>query len=257
MYIDLNADIGEGFGIYRFGQDEAILSVISSANIACGFHAGDPLHMAATVELCLANKVAIGAHPGYPDLAGFGRRDMTLSSEEIKSIIIYQAGALSAIAKSLGGSVSHVKPHGALYNKAAYDEKTANAVIEAVLRLEGPALIALASSPLVQMARQKGLRVYEEGFADRNYNQDGSLVGRNSSDAIISDPVVAADRAVKMVKEKKVISLSGQEVWLEVDTICIHGDNSLALQTANEIKRALNFNGISISQPVRSENTRR
>lgn len=249
MNIDLNADIGEGFGIYKFGQDEALLGFVSSANIACGFHAGDPLQMARTVEFCLKNEVAVGAHPGYPDLAGFGRREMTLSFDELKSMIIYQVGALSAIAKALGCDIKHVKPHGALYNKAATDEQTARALIEAVLSLEGPALVALAGSQLVKMARGNGLTVYEEGFADRNYNLDGTLVSRSQSDAIIGDPVHAANRAVVMVKNKKVFTPDGLEVSLNVDTLCIHGDSSQALETAVMIRKALTDNGITISKP--------
>lgn len=247
--IDINVDAGEGFGIYRVGKDEEILKLVSSANIACGFHAGDPLQMARTIELCLRNEVAVGAHPGYPDLMGFGRKAMSFNPEEIKNIILYQVGALLSIAKALGVTVEHVKPHGALYNKAAVDVETAHAVIEAVLSLDGPALVGLAGSKLVQLAKSRGLRVLEEGFADRNYEADGTLVSRNDSCSVISDPMEAAQRVIKMVKESKITSRDGKEINLQVDTICIHGDTDSAVSIAKEIRRALAANGIRLTRP--------
>lgn len=247
--IDINVDAGEGFGIYKIGNDEEILKLVSSANIACGFHAGDPVQMAKTVEWCLENNVAVGAHPGYPDLAGFGRKAMSFGFDEIKNMILYQVGALASITKALGGVVEHVKPHGALYNKAAVEMETANAVIEAVLSLEGPALVGLAGSQLIRLAKDRGLRVYEEGFADRNYEADGTLVSRNDPDSVISDPVKAARRVVKMVKEKKVDVRGGKEIGLHVDTVCIHGDTDSAFLIAKEIRDALAKNGIQLIKP--------
>lgn len=247
--IDINVDAGEGFGIYKIGNDEEILELVSSANIACGFHAGDHVQMAKTVEMCLRNKVAVGAHPGYPDLMGFGRKALSFSYDEIKNMILYQVGALISIAKALGGTVEHVKPHGALYNKAAVDIETAHAVIEAVLYLDGPALVGLAGSKLVHLAKDKGLRVYEEGFADRNYEADGTLVSRSHSCSVISDPVKAAERVIKMVKEGKVASRDGKEIELQVDTICIHGDTESAVLIAKQIRSALAGNGIQMTRP--------
>lgn len=248
--IDINVDAGEGFGIYKIGDDEELLKLVSSANIACGFHAGDPLTMAKTVELCLRNKVAVGAHPGYPDLMGFGRKAMSFSFDEIKNMILYQVGALSSIAKALGGTVEHIKPHGALYNKAAADVETAHAVIEAVLSLNGPALVGLAGSKLVHLAKSRGLRVYEEGFADRHYEADGTLVSRKDPASVISDPVVVAKRVIKMVQEKKAASRDGQEIRLQVDTICIHGDTDSAVLIAKQIRSVLAENGIQLTRPV-------
>ncbi|MHB9095140.1 MAG: 5-oxoprolinase subunit PxpA [Eubacteriales bacterium] len=247
--IDLNCDIGEGFGIYSFGQDEELIHLITSANIACGFHAGDPNQMVKTVELCLVNDVAIGAHPGYPDLAGFGRRAMDLSYHDIKNMVLYQAGALTAVAKALGGKVEHVKPHGALYNSAVNNMEIAAAVIDAVASLDGPALVALAGSKVVRLAREKGLRIIQEGFADRSYKPDGSLLGRKFETSVITDPTGAAENVVRMVKENRIICHSGEEISVHVDTVCVHSDNRKALEIIKEIRAALYKNEIMLLKP--------
>lgn len=248
--IDINSDIGESFGIYRLGQDDRLLPLITSANIACGFHAGDPQHMAATVEKCLVHQVAIGAHPGYPDLAGFGRRNISFTHKELKNLVIYQVGALMGIAKSLGGQVRHVKPHGALYNAAAANDDTAAAVVEAVLSLEGPALIALAGSRAVRLARKQGLPVLEEGFADRRYNADGSLLARHFDQAVIASPVDAVRQVLNMVKNKRVTCFGGGEISITVDTVCIHGDNVMAVDIVKQIRSELLNSKVTIGFPA-------
>lgn len=246
--IDLNCDVGESFGIYKFGNDEELLGMVSSANIACGFHAGDPRQMTKTVEICLENGVAIGAHPGFPDLSGFGRRVLKMNRDEITSMILYQAGALMTIAKALGGTVEHIKPHGALYNVAAYDREIGNALTDALLSLEGPALVALAGSPLVDLARTRGIKVIEEAFADRNYMSDGSLVRRDQPEAVINEPEKVAQRITELVRGE-VTALDGKKIKINAETICVHGDNPGAIVTAREITRALNKFGITILKP--------
>lgn len=247
--IDINCDMGEGFGIYRIGQDDSLLPLISSASIACGFHAGDPQQMAATVEKCLQHNVAVGAHPGYPDLAGFGRRAMSFTRKELKNLIIYQVGALIGITKSLGGQVVHVKPHGALYNSAVASDEVAGAVVEAVLSLEGPSLVALAGSRVVRLARAQGLPVLEEGFADRRYKADGTLLDRSFDQAVISSPAMAAKQVLNMVKNQRVSCYRGGEISLRIDTVCIHGDNRKAVQILKQIRLELLNNEVMISIP--------
>ncbi len=250
MYrIDLNCDIGEGYGAFSFGNDDELIGLITSANIACGYHAGDPDQMFRTVDLCLKNNVAVGAHPGYPDLLGFGRRAMHMSYNEIKNMIVYQVGALMGIARALGGAVEHVKPHGALYNSAVNDMEVSSAIIDAVSCLEGPALVALAGSKIVSLAREKGLKVYQEGFADRSYRPDGSLLSRKSEKAVIKDPAEAAGRVLKMIKEKKATCYTGEEINIHVDTICVHGDNSSAPDILKEIRKTLFANDIMLVKP--------
>lgn len=251
MYrIDLNCDVGEGFGIYGFGQDEEILHLVTSANIACGFHAGDPDQMMRTVNQCLKNDVSIGAHPGYPDLQGFGRRYMNLSYNEIKNAILYQVGALMGIVKAYGGRVEHVKPHGALYNSAVNNMEIAAAVIDAVACLDGPALVALAGSKMIQLAREKGLPVIQEGFADRTYRPDGTLIDRKAERSVITNPVEAAEQVVMMVKEKRIICFSGEEIPVHVDTVCIHGDNPYSLDILKEIRASLYKNDVLLLKPA-------
>ncbi len=247
--IDLNCDVGEGFGIYSFGNDQEILTLITSANVACGFHAGDPNHMFKTVNECLKNGVAVGAHPGYPDLVGFGRRSMHLSYDDVRNMIIYQVGALMAVAKALGGEVKHVKPHGELYNSAVNNIDTAVAVIDAVALLGGPALVALAGSAVVELAREKGVKVLQEGYADRNYREDGTLMSRKSGQAVITEPEEAAEQAVRMVKENKIVSSEGKELKVQVDTICVHGDNPHAVAILKKIRTRLSQNDIVIKYP--------
>ncbi|WP_027717371.1 LamB/YcsF family protein [Desulfovirgula thermocuniculi] len=249
--VDLNADIGESFGAYTIGLDEELIKYITSANIACGLHAGDPLVMERTVALAAAHGVAVGAHPGYPDLQGFGRRDMSLSPAEVKAYVMYQVGALMAFARAAGVKLTHVKPHGALYNTAARDPRIAAAVVEAVKAVdEGLVLLALAGSEMVKAARAAGLAVAQEVFADRAYHADGTLVPRGVPGAVIHDPEVAIPRAVRMVTEGKVRAITGEEIAIEADSICVHGDNPRAVEFARRLKEALVAAGVLV-RPLR------
>lgn len=241
LKIDINCDLGESFGNFKIGHDAEIMPFITSANIACGFHASDPVVMARTVKLATENKVAIGAHPGFPDLMGFGRRHMNLSNEEVKNIIIYQIGALEAFAKAAGTDLQHVKPHGALYNAAAKNEAYAKAIIEAINASNSRLILfALANSKMARAAAEAGLRVAHEVFADRAYNSDSNLVSRSVVGAVIEDAKAVSERAVKMVEEKEVTTADGQTIkFTEVHTICVHGDTLNAVGLAKAVKKAL------------------
>lgn len=239
--VDINCDLGESYGAFKVGYDAEIMPHITSANVACGFHGGDPNVIAQTVRLAKENIVAVGAHPGFPDLMGFGRRNMSLAVEEVKNIVVYQVGALEAFAKAAGVTLQHVKPHGALYNATAENEAYAKAIIEAISAVD-PKLIlfALANSRMAKTASEAGLRVAHEAFIDRAYNSDGNLVSRNIVGAVIEDPELVSKRAVKMVKERKVISVDGRTVRFdEVHTICVHGDTPNAVELAKSVKRVL------------------
>lgn len=241
MYrVDLNCDMGESFGAYQIGNDEQILNHVTSANIACGYHAGDPATMRKTVRLAMQKGVGIGAHPGLPDLIGFGRRSMDISPDEAYNLVIYQIGALLGFVKSEGGRLRHVKPHGALYNMAAKDPKLARAIAEAVYKLD-PELIlfGLSGSELVKAGESVGLQTAHEVFADRTYQQDGSLTPRRQSDALISDRDQAVRQVVRMIKEGKIMSQQGVDVPIKADTICIHGDGPHALVFARRIREQL------------------
>lgn len=239
MKIDLNCDLGESFGRYALGHDEALMPLITSANIACGFHAGDPVVMDTTVRLALKWKVAIGAHPGYPDLQGFGRREMSLSEEEVESSVLYQVGALAAFARAGGAEVVHVKPHGALYNLAATDRALAGAVARGVARFSKRLiLVGLAGSVLIDAGAEVGLRVANEGFPDRAYNADGSLMSRRLPGSVLESPDEVAAQAVRLINE----GARG----LPVHTLCIHGDNPAAVDNAKAIRAALEEAGIEI-----------
>ena len=246
MSIDINCDVGEGYGIYNFGQDDKIIGLVTSANIACGFHAGDYNQMFKTINICLENNAAIGAHPGYPDLMGFGRRNIDYSGLEITNMITYQVGALMAIAGSLGTRVEYIKPHGALYNLAAIDTDVAGAVIDASVGLGNMPLVGPPDSVISRLAGERGIVFIREGFADRNYNDDGTLVSRDDSNAVINDPAVAAQRVLIMVKEKTVISVRGRKTPLCVDTVCVHGDNQNAPEIIRGIRKVLKENGIKL-----------
>ncbi|WP_425058839.1 5-oxoprolinase subunit A [Sporomusa carbonis] len=248
MYqVDLNCDLGESFGAYKIGMDEEILQFVTSANIACGFHAGDPGVMRKTVKLALMHKVAIGAHPGLPDLAGFGRRDMAISPQEAYDLVVYQIGALAGFVKAEGGRMRHVKPHGALYNMAAKRKELAEAIAEAVYKVN-PELIlfGLSGSELVRAGEQIGLQTAHEVFADRTYQQDGSLTPRNRPDALITDHKQAVSQVVRMVKEGTVLSQQGTDIAIKADTVCIHGDGSQALVFARQIREVLERSGICV-----------
>ncbi|GAB6100524.1 5-oxoprolinase subunit PxpA [Halanaerocella petrolearia] len=247
MKIDLNSDLGEDFGRYTLGNDEEIIKRITSANIACGFHAGDPLVMEETIEFALENKVGIGAHPGLPDLMGFGRRKMELTSKEVRAYLIYQVGALNGFIRSTGGKLQHVKPHGALYNMAADDYQLARAVAEAVYDIDSDIiLVGLAGSELIKAGRELGLRTANEVFADRAYTSEGRLVSRNQPNAVIEDEELVVKRVLKMVTENKVTTIEGTEIDLEADTICVHGDNKAALNLVDKLESALEQAGIDI-----------
>lgn len=245
--VDLNCDMGESFGAYRFGHDADILQYVTSANIACGFHAGDPASMRATVRLALDNGVAIGAHPGLPDLAGFGRREMNISPEEAYDMVVYQIGALDGFVRSEGGAMQHVKAHGALYNMAAQNERLALAIAEAVYKVN-PQLIlfGLAGSKLIQAGKQAGLRTANEVFADRTYQSDGSLTPRKQADALIASVDEAAAQVIRMVREGKVLSRQDVDVTIQADTVCIHGDGAHALEFARSIKASLEQAGVVV-----------
>lgn len=233
MKIDLNCDLGESFGNYKIGMDEEVIKCISSANIACGFHASDPLVMEKTVALAKENGVKVGAHPGFPDLAGFGRRNMNVSPKELKAMVVYQIGALNAFCKACGIKMNHVKPHGAMYNMAAKDERLALAIAEAVAQMDDSlVLVGLSGSELLKAARKVGLKCASEVFADRAYEDDGSLVARTKIGAVITNEEEASDRAVQMIKFGKVKSITGKEIPISADTICIHGDTPQALHLA-------------------------
>jgi UPF0271 protein len=243
--IDFNCDMGESFGAYKLGQDEEIITCITSANIACGFHAGDPNWMRRTVKLAEEHGVAVGAHPSFPDMAGFGRRNMAVAPDEAKNDIIYQIGALTAFTS--GKKLQHVKPHGAMYNIAARDEALARATCEAILEVDPDIiLVALAGSQWVDIARDMGLRVAREAFADRAVNADGTLVPRSRPGSVIEDIDEVARRSIKMVAEGKVTAITGEEVALAADTLCLHGDTPNAIQLASSIRAALEAAGVQI-----------
>ncbi|WP_121612263.1 LamB/YcsF family protein [Mesobacillus foraminis] len=238
--IDLNSDLGESFGAYTIGNDEEVLKYISSANIACGFHAGDPNVMMKTVRLACSLGVGIGAHPGFPDLAGFGRRNMQLSPEEIFNLVVYQVGAIQGAAKAIDAKVRHVKPHGALYNMASVNRDIAGAVARAV-RAVDPQLVlfGLAGSELIQAGEEMRLKVAREVFADRTYQPDGTLTPRSQQNAVIHDADEAVLRVLKMVKEGKVTAVNGQDIFIQADTICVHGDEEKALEFVKKLRTAL------------------
>jgi len=241
--------MGESFGLYKMGHDKEILDYITSANIACGFHAGDPATMRTTVKLALEKNVSIGAHPGLADLVGFGRREMSLSSQEAYDIVVYQIGALYGFVKAEGGKVQHVKPHGALYNMAAKNVALSNAIAEAVYKID-PELIlfGLAGGELIKAGKRIGLRTASEVFSDRTYQQDGSLTSRQDAHALIKNHKEAVNQVINMVKEGKVHTQQGSDIRIVADTVCIHGDSENALDFAKYIFSALTESGIKVSK---------
>ncbi len=248
--IDLNCDMGESYGTYRIGNDEAIFPYITSANIACGFHAGDPAVMKRTVRLALKYNVAVGAHPGLPDLQGFGRREMAISAEEAYDLVVYQIGALAAFVQSEGGVLRHVKPHGALYNMAATDEVLAEAIAEAVYNVN-PTLVlyGLSGSGLTKAGSRIGLRVAHEVFADRTYQNDGTLTSRKSANALIIDEDVAGTTCLRMVKEGLITAVNGTDIAIRADTICLHGDGEHAAIFAAKIHTLFKEENIGLQAP--------
>jgi UPF0271 protein len=245
--IDLNCDMGESFGPYTLGQDEALLDWVSSANVACGFHAGDPRTIGETVALAQERGVAIGAHPSFPDLVGFGRRDMVMTPDEVSTDLLYQIGALDAFCRTAGIPLRHIKPHGALYNRIAVDATLARAVAQTVaLYRRDLIIVGLPNSAIERAAATAGVSYAREVFADRAYNTDGTLVSRRIAGAMITDPTQVARRAVRMVLRGKVTTLTGDEIDLQPDTICIHGDSPGAVELARTVRGALEANGVTI-----------
>ncbi len=249
MYqVDLNSDLGESFGNYTIGLDEQVIAHISSANVACGYHAGDPLVMDKTIRTAREAGVAVGAHPGFPDLMGFGRRNLACSPKEAKAYVKYQLGALMAFAKANGVRLQHCKPHGALYNMAAKDMDLALAMAEAVAEVDEDVIfLGLANSRMIDAAKQTGLRVASEVFADRAYQADGTLVPRKLPGAVIHDTDEAIARTIRMVKEGKVTAITGEEVPLRADSICVHGDNPSAVEFVKNIRARLIAEGVTIA----------
>ncbi|MCO6553324.1 MAG: LamB/YcsF family protein [Gilliamella sp.] len=253
--IDLNSDLGESFGQWQMGNDEAMLKVVSSANVACGFHAGSPAGILKTLKAAKTNNVQVGAHVGYPDLVGFGRRNMDIATDELTADVIYQIGALKGLATSIGTKVSYVKPHGALYNTIAHDKRQAMAVIDALCAVDSTlTLVALAGSKLIDWAKESGLSVVAEAFADRAYHADGTLVSRKEIGAVLHDPDLVADRMVQLVNDGGVMSIEGQFVRIEAGSICVHGDSAGALAMAQKVRQKLQQNGIHIASFTKSNN---
>jgi len=247
--VDFNSDLGESFGNYKIGLDSEILQQVTSANVACGFHAGDASIMAQTVQLALDKGVAIGAHPGFPDLQGFGRRKIEMNTSDITDIVAYQVGALSAFTPD--HKLHHVKAHGALYNMAAKDRLIADAVITGIKLVDPQTIVyGLANSELIKAAQNANMKFAQEVFADRNYQSDGSLVPRSQPNAVISNPAEAAQRALEMVEKKSVVSVTGEVVPLAVDSICVHGDNHSAVDLAIEIKKLLLDNQVTVTNKI-------
>lgn len=247
MRIDLNADVGESFGAYKLGRDEDLIPLITSANVACGFHAGDPGIMRATVTLAREHQVAVGAHPGFPDLVGFGRRELSASPREVEDAVAYQIGALAGIAAGQGVRLQHVKAHGALYNMAVRRRPLADAIARATAAVDRTLiLLGLPGSELLEAGTRAGLRTAAEGFADRAYQPDGALVPRTQAGAVIDDPDSVVDRAVAMARERAVVAIDGSRVSIEVETICVHGDTPRAASLASRIREALATAGIDV-----------
>ncbi len=248
MYcIDLNSDLGESFGAYKIGKDEELIPLISSSNVACGFHAGDPSVMSKTVALCKKYGIAVGAHPGYPDLQGFGRRNMNVSPSDVKALITYQVGALDAFCKANGTKLQHVKPHGALYNTAAKDKALARAICEGIYEYDSSLiLLGLSGSYMLSEAEKIGLTAAAEVFADRAYEDDGTLVARTKPGAMITDENLAVQRVITMIKEHTVETISGKKIELCPHSVCVHGDSEKALLFTAKIKEALQKNSIEI-----------
>jgi UPF0271 protein len=245
--VDLNCDMGESFGAYALGNDQEILQYVTSANIACGFHAGDASVMRSTVNLAVEKGVAIGAHPGYRDLEGFGRRFMDLTPEQAYDLIVYQVGALYGFLRAAGTSMQHVKPHGALYNAAAADPVLAEAIAQAIKEVD-PELIlfGLSGSALIRAGESAGLKVASEAFADRSYQSDGTLTSRSRGDALIEHPDRAISQAIRLVEGGVVRSQQGSDVAVRADTICIHGDGPQAEPFARLIRKRLEESGIQV-----------
>jgi UPF0271 protein len=256
MQIDLHADAGEGFGAWSLGEDETLIPLVSSVNVACGFHAGDPRTIERAVALAVAAGTAVGAHPGYPDLVGFGRRELAMSPDDLEAAVVYQVGAVAAFARDAGTVLRHVKPHGALYNRAAVDRVTADAVARAVRRVSPTLiLVGLAGSALIAAGAQAGLSTAGEAFPDRAYESDGTLRARRHPDSLIVDPAVVAARAIAFARDGAVTTVDGGSLAINAATLCIHGDTPGATDRARAIRGALEAAGITI-RPLASVTAR-
>ncbi|QGG48535.1 LamB/YcsF family protein [Heliorestis convoluta] len=250
MQIDVNCDLGESYGIYRIGSDEAMMPLVSSVNIACGFHGGDADTMAETVEKALKHGKAIGAHPGYPDLQGFGRRHMAMTPSEVINVMIYQIGALDGFIRAAGGQLHHVKPHGALYNKGAIDPALADAIASAIKKLNPQLfLYGLAGSELCKAGQRQGLKVVREAFVDRTYQEDGTLTPRQQEKALIHDADQALQQALSIIEKKAVQTTTGTWISLEADSLCLHGDNEKAVELAQYLRKKFSEKNITIKAP--------
>ncbi|MGG5284809.1 LamB/YcsF family protein [Pseudomonas viridiflava] len=252
--IDLNSDLGESFGAWSMGDDAAILEVVSSANVACGFHAGDPAGILHTLQAAAARDVAVGAHVAYPDLVGFGRRNMDVPAEQLTADVIYQIGALQGLARSAGTTVTYVKPHGALYNTIAGDPVQAAAVIQAILRIDPQLkLVCLANSKLLGWARDAGLSCVSEAFADRAYTAQGTLVSRSHPGAVLHDVELITERMLRLVRDGVIEAEDGSLIELEADSICVHGDSPGAVNIAHALKQRLLEAGVNIRAFTRGQ----
>lgn len=246
--IDLNSDLGESYGAWKMGDDAAMLSIVSSANIACGFHAGDPLGIRHTVKAAVEKGVVIGAHVSYPDRVGFGRRDMDATSAELISDVIYQIGALQGIARAAGARVAYVKPHGALYNRIAYDAKQGQAVIDGIKEIDpNLVLMGLAGTPILKLAEKSGLKTVAEAFADRAYTPNGELVSRREAGSVLHDTAVISERMLRLAREGTLEAIDGSIIKIEAHSICVHGDSPDAVAIAQAVRQRLEADGIAIS----------
>lgn len=247
MTIDINCDLGESFGNYKIGNDAEIMPYISSANIACGLHAGDPLIMKETIELAIKNNVAIGAHPGFPDISGFGRREIKMTANELHASIIYQVGALKTMTESLGAKLQHVKPHGAMYNIAAKDYNFALVIADAIAQIDkNLILIGLSNSVMINAAKELGLLTAKEVFADRAYNDEGYLVSRNIEGSVIHNETECLNHVHRMIIDKQVKTISNRLISIEADTICLHGDNLEAVKFAKLLRKYFSDENIQV-----------
>ena len=248
MKIDINSDLGESLGAWTMGDDAALLAIVSSANVACGFHAGDAAGILRTLRQAAELGVVVGAHVAYPDLAGFGRRNMDVASADLQADVIYQIGALQALAKVAGTTVRYVKPHGALYNTIAHDARQARDVIAAIRAVDpGLVLVGLAGSPLLGWARDSGLRTVAEAFADRAYTPEGALVSRREPGAVLHDVQDVAARMLRLVREGVVTAIDGSTVHIQAESICVHGDSPGAVQMARQVRALLEGSGVTIA----------
>lgn len=245
--VDLNSDLGESFGRYTLGMDDRVIPLISSANVACGYHASDPVVMEKTIAMAKEAGIRVGAHPGYPDLMGFGRRNMNISPAEAKAYVLYQLGALDAFCRANGMKLQHVKPHGAFYNMAAKDYTLAKAICEGIAAFDRNLIVlALSGGELAHAAADMGLRTAQEVFADRAYEEDGTLVDRRKEGAMVTDEDVAIARVIRMVKEGKVTAITGRDIDIRADSVCVHGDGAKALAFVEKIRTRLTEEGVAI-----------